>query len=65
MIAEYEARLQRERDSHEKVVNENVKLNAELRATERELSEYKSKSRKQELELTACSDKIYSLTVSS
>lgn len=64
MIIEYEEKLKREREEREKLINENMKLNNQLRATERELTDYKNKSRKQELDLTSREDTIYSLNVS-
>ena len=63
MIIEYEEKLKREREEREKLINENIKLNNQLRTTERELTDYKNKCRKQELDLTSRDDTIYSLNV--
>ena len=61
MVAELEARLRREREEREKVIQENMKLTVQLRSTERELTDSKNSIRKLELELTGKDDTIYCL----
>ena len=43
------------------MTQEVMKLNVQMRATERELTDYKNKTRKLELDLIAKDDSIYSL----
>ncbi len=63
MVEEFNARLRREREEREKLLQENMKMSVQLRATERELTEMKNKNRKQELDLIGRDDTIYSLNV--
>ena len=65
MIAEYEERLRREQNERDKLLEENLRLNNQLRATEKDLSDTRGVVRKQEKQLQAQDDQIFSLKESN